>query len=504
MLWKLLLAAALCVHWFNPAVWAMYIFANRDLELACDEAVVHSFGLPARPAYALSLLHAAESRPGLLPLCSGYKKTAAEERILAIMKTKKRSLAAVLTGAVILTGAVTVFATGPVSDSPRAWIRPDLSQLEPARPSAPIPSAVRPAPIPGPVHDSAQTPNAGPEPDSLPAAPPTDPTPEPGSEPASKPQPQSGPIEYPVNRKGHTYGAWTEANGYDSVPDLLYVQLDQGTSGYVFREEMYPYSYPLQTEAQKEEYLDWYMNHKIKTLNIGPKHESSDIGGTYSSDALVVYRGNIQLYDQEEGWIGICPRLWAGVKYGTREEAIAQLERGEVFAPSISLGSVSPENIPANRRTTKIPASGAEELIEKHLVNGDWPRNSAGQTYGSQQLVGNVGYYPDLLAETTMDGTPGYVRYEDSFPCGNPEVNVVTYQLWLESQPYVKALPVYDLENHVVGVTLRTYRSPDDATKDDISMTKDAMTEDLTQLGYSSSRIEEVWTAAVSQYGWVI
>lgn len=47
---KLALAAVLCVHWFNPAVWLLYVLANRDIELACDEAVVRLLGQPG--AYA--------------------------------------------------------------------------------------------------------------------------------------------------------------------------------------------------------------------------------------------------------------------------------------------------------------------------------------------------------------------------------------------------------------------------------------------------------------------
>ncbi len=39
---KLLLAAALCIHWFNPFVWVMYVLANRDIELSCDETVVRT------------------------------------------------------------------------------------------------------------------------------------------------------------------------------------------------------------------------------------------------------------------------------------------------------------------------------------------------------------------------------------------------------------------------------------------------------------------------------
>ena len=47
---KLAVLLAVCVHWYNPAVWLLYVLANRDMELACDEAVVRRFGMgPERP-----------------------------------------------------------------------------------------------------------------------------------------------------------------------------------------------------------------------------------------------------------------------------------------------------------------------------------------------------------------------------------------------------------------------------------------------------------------------
>lgn len=36
---KLLLTVCLCLYWWNPLVWLMVWLANRDMELACDEAV---------------------------------------------------------------------------------------------------------------------------------------------------------------------------------------------------------------------------------------------------------------------------------------------------------------------------------------------------------------------------------------------------------------------------------------------------------------------------------
>lgn len=59
---KLALIAAVCVYWFDPLVWVMYVLANRDLELSCDETVVQRFG-GARVDYARTLKRAAASRP---------------------------------------------------------------------------------------------------------------------------------------------------------------------------------------------------------------------------------------------------------------------------------------------------------------------------------------------------------------------------------------------------------------------------------------------------------
>lgn len=59
---KLFMAAALCVHWFNPLVYLMYIFFNRDLEFACDEEVVRRFGEEEKAAYAMALIEMEEEK----------------------------------------------------------------------------------------------------------------------------------------------------------------------------------------------------------------------------------------------------------------------------------------------------------------------------------------------------------------------------------------------------------------------------------------------------------
>lgn len=107
---KLALTAALCIHWFNPAVWAMYILANRDVELSCDEAVIQISG-GEKSAYARALIHMEERRSSFAPFCSGFGKNAIEERIVAIMKMKKASVPALLAATGLIAGIAAAFAT---------------------------------------------------------------------------------------------------------------------------------------------------------------------------------------------------------------------------------------------------------------------------------------------------------------------------------------------------------------------------------------------------------
>ena len=112
---RLLLMAALCVHWFNPLVWVMYILALRDMELSCDEAVVRRFGLDSRRAYALALLKMEETRQCFNAFVIGFSKSAAEERIRAILKlgrTSARRVAASVLVALCVLGMFCVTSAG--------------------------------------------------------------------------------------------------------------------------------------------------------------------------------------------------------------------------------------------------------------------------------------------------------------------------------------------------------------------------------------------------------
>lgn len=115
---KLLGTYAICVHWFNPFVWIMYILFNRDVEISCDEHVVRCFGENAKSVYAKILIQMEEQRSNIrtyLPLGSGFLfkigDNAMEERITAIMKIKKKSLSAAVLAAGFILSMTAVFAT---------------------------------------------------------------------------------------------------------------------------------------------------------------------------------------------------------------------------------------------------------------------------------------------------------------------------------------------------------------------------------------------------------
>ncbi|MCM1579047.1 MAG: M56 family metallopeptidase [Ruminococcus sp.] len=107
---NILYAAALCINWFDPAVWVMYILARRDTENACDEEAVRAFGFSPK-SYGLTLL-AMEERLRL-SFGAAFGKKPVKERIerLSAMSDAGRSsvmgaaagFAAVVTAAAFFT-----------------------------------------------------------------------------------------------------------------------------------------------------------------------------------------------------------------------------------------------------------------------------------------------------------------------------------------------------------------------------------------------------------------
>lgn len=127
VLWKILFAMIVALHWFNPLVWVMYFMVNRDIELSCDEKVIKLVGAEAKAAYALSLISMAERSHRIMPAYNSFSNNGMEERIVSIMKFKKTSMFGLALAGALVIGGITVFAsTG--SEAPEAP-NDNISQL---------------------------------------------------------------------------------------------------------------------------------------------------------------------------------------------------------------------------------------------------------------------------------------------------------------------------------------------------------------------------------------
>ncbi|MBR3867642.1 MAG: hypothetical protein IKM54_07620, partial [Butyricicoccus sp.] len=95
---RVLMYLALCIHWFNPLVWVMFVLCGRDTELACDAAVLAQAQTDVRADYAQALLRQAGGRAlPFSPLSFGAGDVKARiERILRFEGTRARFAAAAL------------------------------------------------------------------------------------------------------------------------------------------------------------------------------------------------------------------------------------------------------------------------------------------------------------------------------------------------------------------------------------------------------------------------
>lgn len=145
---KLVMIVALCLHWFNPFVWLMYFFFNRDLELSCDDCVIKHFG-EGKSAYANTLIGMEEKKNFSTPLCNHFSKNAIEERITAIMKSKKTTIGMMLASIVIVIIVVVTLTTGRKDKEAATDVAPTgtVSPI-PSETATPVPST-EPTPPPG-------------------------------------------------------------------------------------------------------------------------------------------------------------------------------------------------------------------------------------------------------------------------------------------------------------------------------------------------------------------
>ena len=79
-------------------------------------------------------------------------------------------------------------------------------------------------------------------------------------------------------------------------------------------------------------------------------------------------------------------------------------------------------------------------LASLWLVDGKYPVNEKGETYGPGNISDIAGSSPDLIQAVATNGAEGYIRYDDMYGFLQEEDGV---------QPEI--IPVYDLEGNQIG-----------------------------------------------------
>ena len=111
--WKPMAFVLLSVFWFNPLMWIAYTLVCRDIEFACDERVVHHYGLPEKKAYSEALLECSNNRKLVLACPVAFGETAVIQRVRNVMNYKRPRFWIILISIIVIIITAIGFLTVP-------------------------------------------------------------------------------------------------------------------------------------------------------------------------------------------------------------------------------------------------------------------------------------------------------------------------------------------------------------------------------------------------------
>ncbi len=131
---------ALCLHWFNPLVWLAFRLSGRDMEHACDEAVIKKAGRDIRAEYSYTLLHCAAGRARFAGTPLTFGENDVKSRVKNVMRYKKPAVLAVVLAVVFCAVLAVCLLTNPKNDAdgsaPVATVQPELADAAAAESTA--------------------------------------------------------------------------------------------------------------------------------------------------------------------------------------------------------------------------------------------------------------------------------------------------------------------------------------------------------------------------------
>lgn len=114
---KVVAFAALCLHWFNPLVWAAFLLAGKDMEMRCDEAVVKELGENVKADYSASLLALATGRLTIAGTPLAFGEGDPKGRIRNLLRWKRPHLWLSLAAGVACVAVIAACAANPAGQA---------------------------------------------------------------------------------------------------------------------------------------------------------------------------------------------------------------------------------------------------------------------------------------------------------------------------------------------------------------------------------------------------
>ena len=120
--WKPLGFALLAVYWFNPVLWLAYTLLCRDIELACDERVIHTMDESAVKTYSTVLLACSMPRKAVITCPLAFGEVGVKERVRNALHYKKPAFWVVAASVAVCVVVAVCFLTNPPTDTDAAGL----------------------------------------------------------------------------------------------------------------------------------------------------------------------------------------------------------------------------------------------------------------------------------------------------------------------------------------------------------------------------------------------
>ncbi|WP_238720980.1 M56 family metallopeptidase [Diplocloster agilis] len=124
----------LCIHWFNPLVWVSFLLMEKDMELSCDERVLHDMGNQIRKEYASSLLALASGRRALNGGPLAFGENDIKSRIRNVLNYHRPAFWGILGSAVVLIIVSAGLICSPAARESMKWAKnlssEDITKIE--------------------------------------------------------------------------------------------------------------------------------------------------------------------------------------------------------------------------------------------------------------------------------------------------------------------------------------------------------------------------------------